>query len=577
MRGLNKRKAAVSLALAAAFAAMQVTGYQISMHYGTTVHQSELFQKIGVLTKTQCVAAVIITFAFWSGAIYLLLCFLDAAASETGRTQDAGIKKAGDWLRWLLTAAALFAFWIPCFLAGYPGFYNYDAFSQVPQALYEEVGYSAHHPLIHTLLMGKVILFGLCRGRDLNDGIALYSIFQMAFCALCFSYVVCYIRRISGRAWLYAGAFLYYALFPLIPMSAISTTKDTMFSALLQISIILVYEMCRDIPACLASKRKAAGLAAVLVFMCLFRKNGVYAAAGVLLFILILYRESRKQIMLLLAAVLLLSVSADRALVWTLDAEEGSAEEMLSVPMQQVARVYRDCGEEAFSEEELDLIYQGISRNAILDYTPFLADNIKNYFDFNVILNHKAEFLRIWIEKGIKHPFIYLRAFLDNTYQAWYPGTSVYDEPGKTETAYFSLGMCAGGYRDSRLPGLLVFYEKIASGYYYQKIPAVRLLFSMGAMLWVVLFMLGYAVYKKKRHLAAAEAFILCYCITLFLGPVSLIRYYLILFYCFPVNICYLFSDVHFEHGLAHTIMRAAENPGGAALPDSRECRPQIK
>ena len=39
----------------------------------------------------------------------------------------------------------------------------------------------------------------------------------------------------------------------------------------------------------------------------------------------------------------------------------------------------------------------------------------------------------MWLRAGLRHPGKYIASFLDNTYQAWYPGTSImrYPESGK--------------------------------------------------------------------------------------------------------------------------------------------------
>ena len=88
----------------------------------------------------------------------------------------------------------------------------------------------------------------------------------------------------------------------------------------------------------------------------------------------------------------------------------------------------------------------------------------------------------------MKYHKIYLQAILENTYQSWYPGTSIYVNPNDEMTYYFGMNMCPGAYRDSKNSELLQFYEKIATQYYYQRIPVVRLLFYIGAMFWVALF-----------------------------------------------------------------------------------------
>jgi len=533
----NKSKLFLISLLAFLFTAMQVVGYQISMFYQTTFHQSAFFQSIGILTPGQALLFFLIALPIWCIIIYFIFTFLEKLPTCKTYYSD----KFSHFI-WPVTAIFLFLCWIPCFLAGYPGFYNYDAFNQVPQALYEEVPYSAHHPLLHTLVMGKIIAFGYHFGGDvsLNDGIALHSIFQMTFCAVVFGYCIAYIFKITNRRLLTALALCYYGFFPPIAMFAMSTTKDVIFSALLQLFIIFLYEMFRDLPTTLSSRPKILRLIVTAVLMCLFRKNGIYIIIGLLPFTLYFAKNYWKKILLILCCTTFSYFILSKGLLVALHATESSPEEAFSVPIQQLARVYCEHGEAAFDPEELTLIYEGISTEALLDYNPFLSDHVKNNFDFDVVLDNRSDYILLWLRKGLQYPKEYLNSFLDNTYQAWYPGTSIYEQPGSTETYYFGMNMCAGGERISKAPKLLPFYEQIATGFSYQKIPVLRLFFSIGTMFWVALFVLFYGINHKNRALVIAMLTALLCCCTALLGPIALVRYYLVLFYGFPVSIGFL-------------------------------------
>lgn len=523
--------------LSVLFTMMQVVGYQISMHFDTSVHQSDFFQNLGVLSVPQCIGLALIGFVFWWILIYFLFTLLEKAKGdkwEVTRRIEVGL--------WIAGMILLFLCWLPYFGAAYPGFYNYDAMVQVPQALYEEVSYSAHHPLLHTLLMGKIIALGYSQGDSLNDGIVLYSMFQMLVCAVACAYMVVYLLKITGKKWLAVLAFCYYAFLPVFPMFALSTTKDTIFSVLLQLTVVFLYEMYRDIPSFFASKAQITRLVLVALLMCLFRKNGIYALVCVIPFALLWGRKYWRRILILFGAIVMLYAVADKALMWSLHAVPGSREEMLSVPMQQLAKVYNEHGEEAFEAEELALIYEGISREQLLNYNPFLADHIKNFFDYTVIEDNKMDYLSLWVRKGIAYPWTYVKAFLYNTYQAWYPGTSIHAVPGNDATYYFDMDMHVGAERETKNYELLVFCQQIGTEYKYQRLPIVRLLFSIGAMLWAALFAACYGVYRKNRALTVAMLLILFCCATVFLGPISLVRYYLVLFYGFPVTVGMLLS-----------------------------------
>ena len=215
--------------------------------------------------------------------------------------------------------------------------------------------------------------------------------------------------------------------------------------------------------------------------------------------------------------------------------------EASSVPIQQLARVYNEEGEAGFTQEELQLIYQAVPIERLQGYTPTIADSVKNfvYFD-DVVMGQKGEYLKLWLKKGIRYPGRYLAAFLDNTYQAWYPGTSIARYPEEAKSDYLEIEGFDTVEKKPKIPWLYEVYYKIAAEYSYQKIPGVRLLFSIGAMFWMVLFTWFYGIWQKNRGITASLLLILCFTLTCFLGPTVLVRYYLNLFYIFPVCLGYI-------------------------------------
>ena len=77
---------------------------------------------------------------------------------------------------------------------------------------------------------------------------------------------------------------------------------------------------------------------------------------------------------------------------------------------------------------------------------------------------------------------------------------------------------------------------------FYQKLPVIRLLFSIGAMFWVAVITFFYGIRMKQPKIWQTWLFVFALCLTVFLGPISLVRYYLILFYILPVSILLLFG-----------------------------------
>ena len=72
----ERRRRIIVLILAVLFTLMQLTGWQISMRYGTTVHRNAFFQNIGILSGIQFAAAAVFEAAFWYAVIDLSFYFL---------------------------------------------------------------------------------------------------------------------------------------------------------------------------------------------------------------------------------------------------------------------------------------------------------------------------------------------------------------------------------------------------------------------------------------------------------------------------------------------------------------------
>ncbi len=536
----NKRIVVCTTILSLLFTLMQVIGYQISMLYGTSVHQSDFFQSIGMLTLPQCLILGLVEFLIWFVLLALLFRFLDKLWDKSSAPLSYRFTKP---VLWIGIIVLLFLCWIPALMACYPGCFNYDAIGQIPQAMYEDVPYNTHHPLLHTLIMGKIVKYALeLTDEGLGYGIYIYCLFQMMVCSVILTYSLYCTLKICRSKLVAAISFLYYAFFPTIVLFTMSTTKDVLFSLFFHLVVLCVYEMFWDLHAFFTNPGKLIRLVLFSVLACLFRNNGIYAILLFSFFAILMNKKYRLKIFLLSLSLLFIYAGCSKGLEYGLQAKRGGKIEMLSVPLQQFARAYRDHNADFLEEEELEFLYTVVSHDTLMSYNPFSSDNVKNYIYNDTLFANIRDLFKLWMKAGIEHPMAYLQAFLENTYQAWYPGTSIYDKPGAEETFYFTIDMSGKVQRETKFPSLLTFYKKISTDYYYQKIPVVRILFSVGAMFWIALLTFFYGVYKKRFEIIMPMILVLAYCFTNLLGPISLVRYYLILFYGFPVFISFLLS-----------------------------------
>ena len=533
----NKIRKYIPFFLSLILTGMQIMGFRISMKYQTSVHTVEILKVIYESPLALHLFLGLMEFAL----IYILLQLLFVILDSRGRDMGKSCSELPLWC-WGIVAALLFLCWLPCLAASYPGFFNYDVSGQLSQAMHSGVSYNSHHPLLHTLIVGKIITWGyrLSGQEELTIGILLYSLFQMGFCAAVFTYFIRFLLRMTGRIIIALLALLYYAFFPVIVMYTMSTTKDVMCSGVLLYSMVTLYCLLEDPERFFRSPVRCTGLVLSFAAACLLRKNVIYAVLLLAMVMILFWKGYRCRSILVFGSILAVYVIGSQGMLLALDAQAGGISEAFSVPIQQIARVYHKYGENGFAPGALELMNQVRNAGVWKNYNPLFADPVKNHIDFAPVKAEPGKYLKLWAKTGIRYPKEYIMSFLENTYQAWYPGTSIINEPGSGETCYFDINMSMDMERYSKNSKLLGFYEKLSREHYYQKIPVIRLLFSVGAMFWVALIVFGYGLWRRDRCILYPMVLVLALCLTNLFGPVVLVRYYLILFYGFPVFAGYL-------------------------------------
>lgn len=537
MHSFNKRKIIIVAILSLLITCMQILGWQLSMDYGSSAHQSVFFQEIGILTPLQCLLLFIIEWPLWGIGFYKLFHWLET------RSQRSIEALPLPRFFWLYTCLFLFAIWFFFLWACFPGFYNYDAGNQLPQVMYDEVGYSAHHPLFHTLILGNIITFGYKMfGLNLTNGIFLYNLLQMLCCSICLTYSIRFVYELTKKKGFAILAFVFYAFCPPIVMLAMSTTKDILCYATLLVAFINLWKLYQ---AWGQGNTVSTGnwimIGILLTLSCLFRNNNIIAIVVFALFSLLFIKKERKKQLLLYLGVLLASSCINKGLLLALDATPGSISEALCVPYQQIARLCTEVGDSAFTPEEYELLIQVITPEELDCYDPVMADHTKSNINasIDIILDNKWEYLTLWLEKGIEYPQIYIESFLYNTYQAWYPNTILVER--ERGLRYFDINIWQHENGTPHIQQIFDAAIAISQGA-HTNYPIIRLFLSIGTMFWVSMITWFYSMWKRDNCTFCSLFLIMLLCGTILCGPVVDIRYYLILFYLFPICFGFLFQ-----------------------------------
>lgn len=438
--------------------------------------------------------------------------------------------------------------WLPVLLAVYPGFFVYDAQDEWVQVASRV--FSTHHPLVHVLMLGGIICAVHKVTGSYNLGIACYMIVQMMIVSGGFTYLLSYMRRRGVSRMVRVISLLYFAFFPVVVMFTLCSAKDALFTVALLMLLLALLDMGSSAEIFFSSGGKMIFFVLSAAAMMLFRKNGVYAFAVMVPILLIYHKKYLKKTALLLAAAFLSYLLVNGALTVALHAEHGENQEILTVPIQQLARTYK-FNKEAFEPEDIEALHEVLPEEALVLYNPKLSDPVKVRFQNEVFAADKSKYAGLWVRIGLKKPLSYINAWLMNSYGFWYPDTVIDVYSGNTvftftyeDSSYFGYEVEEPGFRDSKIPWLDEAYRKLALEISQEKIPIYSMLYSPGGIFWCIAFVFAYVLYRRKYHIVIPYLMVLLVWLTVILGPTYLPRYVLIFWYGLPLFVAMLLEEI---------------------------------
>ena len=438
----------------------------------------------------------------------------------------------------LLSFLFLLLCWLPVFLAVYPGFFVYDAQDEYVQVATRV--FSTHHPLVHVLLLGGMI----CGVHKLTDsynlGIACYIIFQMLLAAGVFTSLLSFLRKKKVSCGLRIFGLFWLGLFPTVVMFTLCSAKDALFTLALLLLLICLCEMGTE-----ETFFEKKGWRLLFVFssaaMMLLRNNGFYAFSVMVPLLTVLMKKHRRQILVLSACAVAGCLFVNGGLKMALHAQDNEYQEILTVPIQQLARTYQ-YAPEVFSKQDREILYEVLDEEALSLYTPRLSDPVKHCFDNEKFAQDKAKYVRLWLRTGLRKPLIYLNAWWMTSYGFWYPDTVINVYGGNTvftftykDNSYFGYEVEQPGVRESKIPWLDEVYRKLSLEVWKEKVPVVSWLFSPGAMFWFYAFLFAWHLRNGCYEILYPFLPVFLLWLTVLLGPTYLPRYVLFFWYALPL------------------------------------------
>lgn len=397
-----------------------------------------------------------------------------------------------------LSLGLLLLCWLPVLIAFFPGIAGYDMDFQIYQVT--SGNYSAHHPLLHTLFLGIFCWLGEALG-SLTLGYGLHTLMQVALLAASISYALAWLAGIGCPRWLWIALLAYFALSPQHAVMACSGTKDILFAAAM---LAITVELCRLLlePQRRLRRWVLAGDAVLVAIACMLRNNAVYSFVLLIVISFLFFR--RKLGKRVLAATLSGVISAQAGMIGlqaATGAASSSVREMLSIPCQQLARVYDRYGLSIPEGYEIIEVLPDAE-----NYFPSRADFTKSSAKVTTS-DRLVRFLKLWIREALHHPVEYLDAFLYNIRGFWYINdlsfATTYDEVEGSPVGCMSLGHHdnIGIAAPWLLPGLRTLWQQLFTLNGYQHFPILWTLLHPAFYSWLLGFVLVWAWYRRDRRI----------------------------------------------------------------------------
>ena len=436
--------------------------------------------------------------------------------------------------------------YIPYMIAYYPAVLGYDPANQIKEVMGLHTRYmdsvvlldpsvtiTNFNPVLHTLLLGGCFKLGYTIG-SVNLGLFIYVLIQVLFVASTFAYTIYYMKKRGVSNKLIFIVLAIYALVPAFPFYAINTNKDMIFSCLVLLYCIKLYDLIRYEQ----STNNYISLFIIILFTMLARNNGIITIMLSLPFVLIWLKNKRKMVIICLIGLLACYFGYNKVLLPAFKISNTSVREVLSIPFQQTARLAK-YHEEAFSDEDKKIIDKILTFDTLKErYREDLSDPVKNKFNIYTTNDDLIDYFGVWFKGLVNYPVVYLDATINNVYGYFYPETSKWYIYYKYNTKLEEAGF------DYHYVSSLKDMRNVLSSYgnTFPKIPVIGLITNIAFTGWVYLFLLAALIVKKEYKYIPVVLPALSFLLVCIASPANTyFRYALPYIMSLPVMLCLLY------------------------------------
>lgn len=478
---------------------------------------------LNFLNITKTVILFFGSYLIWK---YVTLMLLWTIISITNKnTLLKTVSKKTELKLFFFSFTLMFTVYIIClFLFSYPTNLYPDSLWQIDQAI---TGiYTNHHPFWHTMILKLCINLGnLISPTTVVFGLLIYSILQIFIMALIFSYSIITIYKAIP---LKSIAFITTIFFTFVPYNIIysfSLWKDTLFAGTLTLFITALFRIIRKIGN---RTLNYVFISIGALGFAILRNNGFLAIVLTFLIFLIFFRKNYTYLKAIILFVIIISFVLTNPLLKYLNVQPTESGESLSIPTQQIARVVYDNYQ--LNDDQINLIEKVIKLEDIkTSYLPYISDPIKAYVNNSeYFTKNKNEYLKLWIQIGLKYPTEYIKAWIDQTVGYWSGG---YD--------YWVWHFVWKDIKelDIKVSDNTFFVRKFLDKYTsLTYLPFIQLIYCIGFNFWIILMLFSTSVIRRKKEFILTIPIIAIILTLMIATPVFCeFRYAYALFTCLPI------------------------------------------
>lgn len=415
------------------------------------------------------------------------------------------------------------------YLKHFPGVFSQDSFYSISQSL----GYyrfSDGHPVSFTLILKLFTMIS----SDIKFDMILYCVSQMIALAITFSFVIKYLIIKKINSFIIICSFLFFAFSPINAMYSFTVWKDIPFSISVILYLITILEIISNPKDFLKKPGNMIIFGLLILFVSIFRNNGIYMMVLSFPFIILLLKSIRKKLLIIFFISFITYGLIKGPLYTYLNVEKGPIREALSIPIQQIARTF-SYEYENISEKDKQTVDKFLDAENIGKlYDPRISDPVKSTWKDINFSKEKGNFFNVWYKLFKKHSIIYIDSFLSNSYGYWYPPTvywTVY-----TNNATEAYWLYRPEYNLETNP--IIKGKSIVSDVMLdiRNIPVLSMTHSIGYSFWIMFFLMAGIIVMKKYKLLIPFIMMTVLWLTLIASPVyAEFRYSYSLFVSLPL------------------------------------------